>query len=328
MEDKTTQATSSTNDFEGLPSLNSDNTRAKTGLRKRMRTLKLKALSLPVDLKNREGMKGIGYKISDHYNLMQKLGFGTYSEVRRGINKKTEEVFAIKISKGQTSGALLKNEADILEEISSEYIPKFYEFQRDTCSNRCYLVMEYVKGVSLDTYISQNGPLSEEASLKILKQLIEAVKELHSNGIAHRDIKPQNIIITEEMNLKLIDLNISKRMKEPSSSDDEKGKFKSVFFTQISSPMYAAPELALLECYSESIDIWGIGVAFSEMLFNISGEKILQDKENIGDLIKELQSSTSVSDESVSWVKSMLSTDPELRPTIYELSDHFSKICA
>ena len=324
MEEANTQPTLSVSDFEGLPSLNSDNTKTTTKFKKRCRPLKLKALSLPVNTKGKYGLKEISYKISDEYNLMEKLGFGTYSQVRRAIHKKTLKVCAVKISKGHTSGCLLNNEADILKTIDWENIPKYYDFQKDSLSNKSYLFMEYVKGVSLDVFIENNGTLTEDQSIELLKQLVSAVKILHSNKIAHRDIKPQNIIISEDMKLKLIDLNISKRMKESHDSDDDEGKFKSIFFTQISSPMYAAPELSLKDCYSESIDIWGIGVAFSEMLFNLSGDKLLKNKKNLPDLITELQNWSGVSNKSVNLLKSMLSSEPDLRPTIFELSDKLS----
>uniref|UniRef100_A0A7S3KWC2 Protein kinase domain-containing protein n=1 Tax=Euplotes crassus TaxID=5936 RepID=A0A7S3KWC2_EUPCR len=278
---------------------------------------------MPVGTKNKEELNALRYNISDHYNLMEKLGFGTYSQVRRGIHKKSEEIYAVKISKGQTSGNFLKNEAEILKQLNSDFIPKFHEFQTDSFSNKSYLVMEYVKGTSLDKFIEENGALSEEESLRILKQLISAVKELHSNGYAHRDIKPQNIIITEDKNLKLIDFNISKRMKSGSESDDEECKFKSIFFTQISSPKYSAPELSLQECYSESIDIWGIGLAFAEMLFNISNESLQELKEGLSDVLVELNSTNKISEETLSWLVTMVSANPKLRPSIFELSEHF-----
>lgn len=289
MEETNTHANTPTSIFEGLPSLISDKKIVKSSLNRRVHPLKLKALSLPIGVKNKKGLKDLRYKISDDYNMMEKLGFGTYSQVRRAIHKKSGEVYAVKISKGQTSGSFLKNEADILKEISSEYIPKYFDFQKDSISNRSYLIMEYVNGVSLDVYVEKNGSLSESESIKLLKQLISAVEILHSNNIAHRDIKPQNIIITDDMNLKLIDLNISKAMKDSCYSDDEENKFKSIFLTQICSPMYAAPELSLKDFYSESIDIWGIGIAFLTMIFKISGDNLQKNKKNLPEIMSDLQ---------------------------------------
>ena len=87
--------------------------------------------------------------------------------------------------------------------------------------------MEYIEGLPLDEYIEEHGTMTEEEAGKFLLMLIKAIHSLHSKGIAHRDIKPQNILITDDKKLKLIDFNISKKMKERRSLDeDQKEKFK------------------------------------------------------------------------------------------------------
>ena len=103
MEDRTTIESLSITEYDGLPSLNSDNKPIKPFVGGRQRQVRLKALSLPINFNPKSGSLKASYKVSEHYNLMEKLGFGAYSEVRRGIHKKTEEVFAVKISKGTTS---------------------------------------------------------------------------------------------------------------------------------------------------------------------------------------------------------------------------------
>lgn len=322
MEDKTFIDSLSTTEYDGLPWLNSDNKTLKPFGMIRQRQIRLKALSMPVNPKAKSCPADASYKVSEHYNLMEKLGVGAYSEVRRGIHKKTEEVFAVKVSKGSTSCKLLKNEAELLKILSSEHIPKFYEFKHDSKSKRSYLVMEYIKGLSLDQYIIKNGTISEEEAKSFLSQLIKAVKELHSHGIAHRDIKPQNILITEDKKIVLIDFNISK-MRVVRETDTE-SRFKSIFFTQISSPMYSAPEIVSSECYSESVDIWGIGIAYAEMLFNISEQLSQIKSKTYFDFICDLQDSDEISSESINYLKQMLSDKPDLRPTISEL---FAEFC-
>jgi serine/threonine protein kinase len=276
---------------------------------------------MPIIHKSKFNSLQVSYKINNHYNLMENLGIGAYSEVKRCICKSSEEVFAVKISKGSTSCSLLRNEANILKMLSSEHIPKFHEFNLDPKSNRSYLVMEYVKGLSLDQYIMKNGALSEEDARSILRQLIKAVKELHEQGIAHRDIKPQNILITEVGTVKLIDFNISK-VKKLADNNDEL-KFKNIFFTQISSPMYSAPEIVSSDCYSESVDIWGIGIAYAEMLFNVSEQMPQIESMTYHDYVRDLDESDEFSSKSISVLKQMLSNKPDSRPTIYELYKEF-----
>ena len=104
MEKSKLQEPISAGEFEGLPSLNSDGRGCTRSLKARAKTFKLKNLSLPVDLnKNRQCMKKLEYHIADHYDLKEKLGFGTYCVVKRAICKKSGKEVAIKISKGSTS---------------------------------------------------------------------------------------------------------------------------------------------------------------------------------------------------------------------------------
>lgn len=126
--------------------------------------------------------------------------------------------------------------------------------------------MEYFEGVTLDEYISQYGTLCEQDSKIVLSQVLSSVQYLHELGIAHRDIKPENVLINDEKTIKIIDFNISKSFSY--KPEDLESKFKSVFFTQISSPLYCAPELKEQLGYNESIDIWGVGTILFTMLFD------------------------------------------------------------
>lgn len=83
------------------------------------------------------------------------------------------------------------------------------------------------------------------------------VKYLHQQGVCHRDIKPENVIVTKEGNLKLLDFNISSRNISKKFTEDQD---TDVFYTQISTPKYAAPELSSGAGYTQAIDLWGIGI--------------------------------------------------------------------
>jgi serine/threonine-protein kinase GIN4 len=168
--------------------------------------------------------------------------------------------------------------------------------------------MEYFKGDQLCSFIQNNGPLSESRALKCIKSLVECVDKLHLLGIAHRDIKPQNVLINHEFELKLIDFNISKKGKNNTLSC----KFSKRFMTQVSSPLFAAPEILSPDFYTESVDIWGIGIILVTMLFgmqifehtdNLNNEKNFStfigfvDKSNVTDGMKELIKMTLVYDQ-------------------------------
>lgn len=88
--------------------------------------------------------------------------------------------------------------------------------------------------------------------------------------------------------------------------------------------MYSAPELSSLSYYNESIDIWGVGIAFAEMLFKVSHLIENRRDQTIFEMLEAQDGGLQISDESVSLLKSMLSEEPNLRPTIYELSDQLN----
>ena len=167
-----------------------------------------KLKSVPLDVKLGISNKS-NWKLSDNYELLQHIGFGAYSEVWLAKRISDDSQVAVKIAKGTTSINLLKNEADILKKLQSEYFPKFYEYQVNWLSNRSYLIMEYIQGFSLTE--ASSHPEIQSNALDYIKDLVCAVAELHSMHIAHRDLKPENVIVKSTGALKLIDFNISKQ---------------------------------------------------------------------------------------------------------------------
>ena len=168
----------------------------------------IKLKSVPLDVKLGISNKS-SWKLSDNYELLQHIGFGAYSEVWLAKRISDDSQVAVKIAKGTTSINLLKNEADILKKLQSEYFPKFYEYQVNWLSNRSYLIMEYIQGFSLTE--ASSHPEIQSNALDYIKDLVCAVAELHSMHIAHRDLKPENVIVESTGALKLIDFNISKQ---------------------------------------------------------------------------------------------------------------------
>ena len=162
------------------------------------------------------------FKIESEYTFIQTLGVGTYGEVKLASwVSDPSKLVAIKIAKGQTSIHMLKNEAEILKKLSHECFPQFIDFKIDEFTNKAYLIIEYFEGSTLDSYLEDHS-FDEVEALNHLKLLTDAIKYLHSNKIAHRDLKPQNIIVTQDSKVKVIDFNISKRFVDRSFDEDEK----------------------------------------------------------------------------------------------------------
>lgn len=132
--------------------------------------------------------------------------------------------------------------------------------------------MKYFEAQTLNEHIIESGCLSESEAKKCFRVLIDAINLLHNNKIAHRDIKPQNILINKDLELKLIDFNISKKGKMITNNASEtdhklKHKFKYRFLTQVSTPLYAAPEIANHTLYTESVDIYLLGLRIVNVKF-------------------------------------------------------------
>lgn len=119
--------------------------------------------------------------------------------------------------------------------------------------------MENATGGELSDYIESKGKLSEEESLQYFRQLVSAVKYMHSVGIAHRDIKPANMMLDERMNLKLIDFGLGNMYSG-----------KELLETPCGSPCYAAPELISGKQYNpEILDVWSCGVSLYNMIYGV-----------------------------------------------------------
>lgn len=124
--------------------------------------------------------------------------------------------------------------------------------------------MELIEGNSLSNIVESGTELNQEDALTYVYRLAHAVYLLHQVGVCHRDIKPENVILTKSGEIKLIDFGISTKFSifSEDESTDETRKFTGQFRTQISSPFYAAPEILSKDFYTESVDIWGIGVVW------------------------------------------------------------------
>lgn len=119
------------------------------------------------------------------------------------------------------------------------------------------MILEYVEKGDLFTYISRNGPLSEEQAMFIFRQIMSAVQYCHSFGICHRDLKPENILLKADGTIKIADFGMAALHQGP----------RVPLWTSCGSPHYAAPELLSAKAYrGEKSDIWSMGVILFVMM--------------------------------------------------------------
>lgn len=170
-------------------------------------------------------MEGISKNITYRYKILDMIGKGGMSEVYLVNELDTNNKWAIKKynKTNANNSQLFKNsiytEANILSRLNHQCLPKFKEILED--ENSIYIVMEYIEGSSLDRVLMDSGVQSEEQVLKWVKQLAQVLSYLHSQTppIIYRDLKPSNIILQPNGNIKLIDLGIAREYKEENSCD-------------------------------------------------------------------------------------------------------------
>lgn len=212
---------------------------------------------------------------------------------------------------------LLRSEFELLKEIDDPIVPKPIEFRKNFIKNTSYLVLDYFEGTTLDRYVEENSNLEAEEAIKVIKKLAQCINKLHKLGIAHRDIKPQNILINKDKEVKLIDFNISKK----SNKNNGDSRFYQRFMTQVSSPLFSAPEIRKPTCYTESIDIWGIGTVLATMIFGsgiFDSERNLSIELDYNELLQIIEEGN-CQDDVKEIIKQALAYNPNDRPTAEEL---------
>ncbi len=149
-----------------------------------------------------------------------------------------------------------RNEARLQAKLSHANIVSLYSFFEK--NGRYYMVMEYAKGETLKEIIRQTGPIPEERTLNILKQIISALEYAHDIGIIHRDIKPSNIILDDNDRVKILDFGIARIMGERGLTQTGQ---------QLGTIAYMSPEqVRAVKDIDGKTDVYSLGVTFFEML--------------------------------------------------------------
>ena len=198
------------------------------------------------------------YNFNDYYDLMNTVGEGHFGKVNKCKNKKTGDIFAVKIiNKAKIKPKdidLIRQEKNYLNLIKHENIIKLIDFFED--KQNIYLVTEFYEGGDLLTFIEQKQKtyqeITEKNCARIIRKIAICIHYLNLFGIIHRDLKPENIMFAKPYDfktLKLIDLGVCQTL-----SYGEKAK------DSIGTNGYMSPEIYLHSAYSFKIDIWSLGV--------------------------------------------------------------------
>jgi calcium/calmodulin-dependent protein kinase I len=202
---------------------------------------------------------------------------GNFSKVVLAICKETNEKYAVKvIDKKEVDETRLRMEVEILKKVKHPNIISLKEVY-DEDPKKLYLVMELVTGGELFNKIVEIGSYSENIAKRLVKQMVSAVKHLHDQHIAHRDLKPNNLLLAAPGvdEIKIADFGLSKILSPDSMMQ-----------TACGTPIYVAPEVLKGEGYDKEVDIWSIGVVMYILLCGYP--PFFDDGENMAALFEQI----------------------------------------
>lgn len=212
----------------------------------------------------------VGKRLDGRYEVQEIIGVGGMSVVYKAYDNVDDRTVAVKILKDEFLNneefkRRFKNESKAIALLSHENIVKVYDVNFG--EKLQYIVMEYIDGITLKEYINKQNSISWNDALFFMTQILRAVQHAHDKGIVHRDIKPQNIILLPNGNIKVTDFGIARFSRSDTKTLTEQA---------IGSVHYIAPEQAKGEVTDEKADIYSIGVVLYEMLAG----KVPFDSEN------------------------------------------------
>ncbi len=200
----------------------------------------------------------LGMFLGDRYEILEKIGSGGMSEVYRARDHRLNRDVAIKVLKQEFNSdrsfiGKFRTEAHAAACLSHPNIVHVFDVGDEEDIH--YIVMELVEGITLKTYISRKGKLEIRETIGIAMQVAQGIEAAHEQHIVHRDIKPQNIIISRDGKVKVTDFGIAKAATNETITSSTMG-----------SVHYISPEQARGGYCDERSDIYSLGITIYEML--------------------------------------------------------------
>lgn len=222
----------------------------------------------------------INKRLNERYKLLEVIGEGGMAIVYRAKDLILDRTVAVKVLRSEFSNdeefiLRFRREAESATSLSHPNIVNIYDVGEE--EQLYYIVMEYVKGKTLKEYIREKAPLQIEEALLIFDKICSAIRHAHENHIIHRDIKPHNILITEDGQVKVTDFGIAMAMTSATITHT-----KSV----LGSVHYLSPEQAKGSIATEKSDIYSLGVVLYEM---VTGQVPFKGESPVTVALKHLQ---------------------------------------
>lgn len=208
-------------------------------------------------------MAKIGNEIIDSkYEILKLLNTGGMnSAIYLALDKKLNRQWAIKKvrkSSSQTTSMLMA-EASIMKNLDHPMLPRIVGIEEDP--KFFYIIMDFVQGENLKTVVSSSGPQAQDTVVSWGVKLCDVLTYLHGKGIVYRDMKPANIMLSPDGNIKLIDFGIAREYKENASEDT----------TALGTEGYAAPEQYEGKGQTDArTDVYGMGITLFQLLTGVN----------------------------------------------------------
>ncbi len=199
-----------------------------------------------------------GMNIADRYEIIEKIGTGGMSDVYKALDHLLGRFVAVKVLKPEFSEdtnflTKFRTEAQAAAGLEHPNIVNIYDVGSENKMH--YIVMEYVEGITLKTYIEKKDKIGYKEAISIAIQTCNGIRAAHNKSIVHRDIKPQNIIISTEGKVKVTDFGIARATTSNTINSDVMG-----------SVHYTSPEQARNGYVDFKSDIYSLGIVMYEMV--------------------------------------------------------------
>jgi serine/threonine protein kinase len=204
--------------------------------------------------KNKKGIIIGNYLVTE-----KRIGRGATSTVYVGYHLKKKIKVAVKKFEVYPNGERAKRKAfremELLRRMDHPNIIKLYDIYYNEKKGDLYLFLEFCHKGSIKSFLGEGGYVEEKHAKRLTKQLLSGLRYIHNMGVYHRDIKPHNLLLSKNYNLKISDFGLA--------TMNTRGTFKRL----CGSPLYMAPEVLTSSFYNEKSDIWSVGIFLFEILF-------------------------------------------------------------